>query len=138
MRPMCRLRMHCIFKSLWITTSAELPHYVVTAGIFITFTVVPQKERHSVNVAYTRPNVKCLLPQRYVSLSDNEKTGFKARELKSVHVDAIGTYLQITFHRNHINRYNLYNQVLHHHDAPTVNPYLPPMMSYTHVFYAYL
>ncbi|XP_019126423.1 centrosomal protein of 104 kDa isoform X1 [Larimichthys crocea] len=47
----------------------------------------------------------------YVSLSDNEKTGFKARELKSVHVDAIGTYLRITFHRNHVNGYNQYNQV---------------------------
>ncbi|XP_022056229.2 centrosomal protein of 104 kDa isoform X2 [Acanthochromis polyacanthus] len=46
----------------------------------------------------------------YVSLSDNEKTGFKARELKSVHVDAIGTYLRITFHRNHVNRYNRYGQ----------------------------
>ncbi|XP_061115101.1 centrosomal protein of 104 kDa [Conger conger] len=47
----------------------------------------------------------------YVSLSDNEKTGFKARELKSVHVDAVGTYLSLTFHKNHVNRYNLYNQV---------------------------
>lgn len=47
----------------------------------------------------------------YVSLSDNEKTGFKARELKSVHVDAIGTHLRITFHRNHVNSYNHYNQV---------------------------
>ncbi|XP_038590771.1 centrosomal protein of 104 kDa-like [Micropterus salmoides] len=47
----------------------------------------------------------------YVSLSDNEKTGFKARELKSVHVDAIGTYLRITFHRNHANRYNPHSQV---------------------------
>ncbi|KAI1892582.1 hypothetical protein AGOR_G00135060 [Albula goreensis] len=47
----------------------------------------------------------------YVSLSDNEKTGYKARELKSVHVDAMGTYLRLTFHRNHINRCNLYNQV---------------------------
>ncbi|KAI4824228.1 hypothetical protein KUCAC02_012754 [Chaenocephalus aceratus] len=47
----------------------------------------------------------------YVSLSDNEKTGFKARELKSVHVDAIGTYLRITFHRNHVNQYNHHNQV---------------------------
>ncbi|KAM4609915.1 centrosomal protein of 104 kDa [Polymixia lowei] len=47
----------------------------------------------------------------YVSLSDNEKTGFKARELKSVHVDAVGMYLKITLHRNHDNRYNLYNQV---------------------------
>uniref|UniRef100_UPI0037E97901 centrosomal protein of 104 kDa n=1 Tax=Semicossyphus pulcher TaxID=241346 RepID=UPI0037E97901 len=47
----------------------------------------------------------------YVSLSDNEKTGFKARELKSIHVDAIGTYLRITFHRNYVNRFNLHNQV---------------------------
>ncbi|XP_029291473.1 centrosomal protein of 104 kDa isoform X2 [Cottoperca gobio] len=47
----------------------------------------------------------------YVSLSDNEKTGFKARELKSVHVDAIGTYLRITFHKNHANHYNPHNQV---------------------------
>uniref|UniRef100_A0A4W6G8P7 Centrosomal protein of 104 kDa n=1 Tax=Lates calcarifer TaxID=8187 RepID=A0A4W6G8P7_LATCA len=47
----------------------------------------------------------------YVSLSDNEKTGFKARELKSVHVDAIGTYLRITFHKNHVNAYNHYSQV---------------------------
>ncbi|XP_048417121.1 centrosomal protein of 104 kDa isoform X1 [Stegostoma tigrinum] len=47
----------------------------------------------------------------YVSLSDNQKTGFKARELKSVHVDAVGQYLKLTFHKNHVNRYNLYNQV---------------------------
>ncbi|XP_030641100.1 centrosomal protein of 104 kDa [Chanos chanos] len=47
----------------------------------------------------------------YVSLSDNEKTGYRARELKSVHVDAVGTYLKLTFHKNYINRYNLYNQV---------------------------
>ncbi|XP_074500766.1 centrosomal protein of 104 kDa isoform X3 [Sebastes fasciatus] len=47
----------------------------------------------------------------YVSLSDNEKTGFKARELKSVHVDAVGTYLRITLHRNHTNHYNHHNQV---------------------------
>ncbi|XP_026222696.1 centrosomal protein of 104 kDa isoform X2 [Anabas testudineus] len=47
----------------------------------------------------------------YVPLSDNAKTSFKARELKSVHVDAVGTYLRITFHKNHANRYNHYNQV---------------------------
>ncbi|XP_077469746.1 centrosomal protein of 104 kDa isoform X2 [Stigmatopora argus] len=47
----------------------------------------------------------------YVSLSDNEKTGFRTRELKSVHVDAIGTYLRIAFHRNYANRHNRYNQV---------------------------
>ncbi|XP_053546383.1 LOW QUALITY PROTEIN: centrosomal protein of 104 kDa [Bombina bombina] len=47
----------------------------------------------------------------YVSLSDNEKTGYKARELKSVYVDAVGQYLKLIFHKNYVNRYNLYNQV---------------------------
>ncbi|KAM6976945.1 centrosomal protein of 104 kDa [Aplochiton taeniatus] len=47
----------------------------------------------------------------YVSLSDNQKTAFKARELKSVHVDAVGTYLRVTFHSNHDNHYNIYHQV---------------------------
>lgn len=47
----------------------------------------------------------------YVSLSDNEKTSFKARELKSVHVDAIGTYLRVTLHKNHVNRHNHFSQV---------------------------
>ncbi|KAM4650873.1 centrosomal protein of 104 kDa isoform 1-T3 [Discoglossus pictus] len=47
----------------------------------------------------------------YVSLSDNEKTAYKARELKSVYVDAVGQYLKLIFHKNYVNRYNLYNQV---------------------------
>ncbi|OXB56613.1 hypothetical protein ASZ78_009828 [Callipepla squamata] len=47
----------------------------------------------------------------YVPLSDNEKTGFKARELKSVYVDAVGQYLKLIFHKNYVNRYNLYSQV---------------------------
>ncbi|KAM6435484.1 centrosomal protein of 104 kDa isoform 1-T3 [Liasis olivaceus] len=47
----------------------------------------------------------------YVSLSDNEKTGYRARELKSVYVDAVGQYLKLTFHKNYVNRYNLYSQV---------------------------
>ena len=48
----------------------------------------------------------------YVALSGNEKTGFKARELKSVHVDAIGIFVKFVIHKNHINKHNLYNQVL--------------------------
>ncbi|KAM9298974.1 centrosomal protein of 104 kDa [Gastrophryne carolinensis] len=47
----------------------------------------------------------------YVALSDNEKTGYKARELKSVYVDAVGQFLKVIFHKNYPNRYNLYNQV---------------------------
>lgn len=47
----------------------------------------------------------------YVSLCDNEMTGCKARELKSVYVDAVGQFLKLIFHENHVNKYNIYNQV---------------------------
>ncbi|CAH1776232.1 unnamed protein product [Owenia fusiformis] len=47
----------------------------------------------------------------YIELSSNEKTGFKARELKSVHVDAVGLFLKLVIHKNHVNKHNLYNQV---------------------------
>nr|KAF6443346.1 centrosomal protein 104 [Molossus molossus] len=46
----------------------------------------------------------------YVSLCDNEKTGCRARELKSVYVDAVGQFLKLIFHQNHANKYNIYNQ----------------------------
>ncbi|NXX11779.1 CE104 protein, partial [Podargus strigoides] len=47
----------------------------------------------------------------YIPLSDNEKTDFKARELKSVCMDAVGQYLKLIFHKNYVNKYNLYGQV---------------------------
>ncbi|XP_063965860.1 centrosomal protein of 104 kDa-like isoform X1 [Lytechinus pictus] len=47
----------------------------------------------------------------YITLSDNAKTSFKARELKSVHVDAVGKYLRLVVYKNHVNKHNLYNQV---------------------------
>ncbi|NWS59720.1 CE104 protein, partial [Chunga burmeisteri] len=47
----------------------------------------------------------------YVPLSDNEKSDFKARELKSVYMDAVGQYLKLIFHKNYVNKYNLYGQV---------------------------
>ncbi|XP_030819879.1 centrosomal protein of 104 kDa isoform X1 [Camarhynchus parvulus] len=47
----------------------------------------------------------------YVPLSDNEKTDFRARELKSVYMDAVGQYLKLIFHKNYVNKYNLYGQV---------------------------
>ncbi|NXY50121.1 CE104 protein, partial [Ceuthmochares aereus] len=47
----------------------------------------------------------------YVALSDNEKTDFKARELKSVYMDAVGQYLKLIFHKNYVNKYNSYGQV---------------------------
>lgn len=53
----------------------------------------------------------CVFLLSYVPLSDNEKTGFKARELKSVYMDAVGQYLKLIFHKNYDNKYNLYSQV---------------------------
>ncbi|KAJ3247646.1 hypothetical protein HDU77_008519 [Chytriomyces hyalinus] len=47
----------------------------------------------------------------FVSLGENAGSNFKAREFKSVHVDAMGTYLKVVLHKNHINSLNLYNQV---------------------------
>src|SRR6218665_373994 len=56
----------------------------------------------------------CLLC-RFVALSNNEKTSFKARELKSVHVDAVGHFVKFVIHKNHLNTLNVYNQVKHFH-----------------------
>lgn len=44
-------------------------------------------------------------------MSDNEKTNFKARELKSVHVDVIGSFVRFVVHKNHANTHNTCNQV---------------------------
>lgn len=46
-----------------------------------------------------------------MELSNNEATQFKARELKSVHVNAYGSYFQIFFYKNFANPENLYNQI---------------------------
>jgi len=47
----------------------------------------------------------------YVELSSNERTDLKARELKSVHVDAEGSFIKFVIHKNFVNKSNLYNQV---------------------------
>ena len=47
----------------------------------------------------------------YVELSSNERTDFRARELKSVHVDAEGTFLKLVLHKNFVNKLNQFNQV---------------------------
>ncbi|XP_054637674.1 centrosomal protein of 104 kDa-like isoform X1 [Dunckerocampus dactyliophorus] len=77
--------------------------------------LIPAKVEFHIGDTRPEPSTSAIIGQLrrlgYVSLSDNEKTGFRARELKSVHVDAVGTYLKITFHQNHINRHNHYNQV---------------------------
>uniref|UniRef100_A0A672ZBZ8 Centrosomal protein of 104 kDa n=1 Tax=Sphaeramia orbicularis TaxID=375764 RepID=A0A672ZBZ8_9TELE len=74
----------------------------------------------------------------YVSLSDNEKTAFKARELKSVHLDAIGTYLRVTLHQNYVNRYNTYNQVLLYIHVCVICPSVYPQPSREQLIEHYL
>lgn len=46
-----------------------------------------------------------------MELSNNEATNFKARELKSVHVDAKGSYFQIFLYKNFANPENPHNQI---------------------------
>jgi len=48
----------------------------------------------------------------FITLSDNQKTGFKSRELKSVTVPSCAArYLKLRLHANHLNALNVHNQV---------------------------
>lgn len=46
-----------------------------------------------------------------LSLDNNERSGYRARELKSVYLDATGNFLRLTLHKCFINKFNLYNQI---------------------------
>lgn len=64
----------------------------------------------------TQPGMKSLVGCKfkrlgYVQMSTNEGTNFKARELKSVHLNADGQLVKLLIHKNHVNKLNLYNQV---------------------------
>ena len=48
----------------------------------------------------------------YISLDSNERSSFKARELKSVHLNADDVaFVKLIVHRCHVNKLNAYNQV---------------------------
>lgn len=47
----------------------------------------------------------------YLSLDSNERSGFQARELKSVFVNTPTRLLKLVIHGCHVNKYNLFNQV---------------------------
>ncbi|CAH8457851.1 unnamed protein product [Schistosoma turkestanicum] len=47
----------------------------------------------------------------YVAPSDNQATEYKVRELKSVHLEASGSYIQLSLHKNYPNSLNAYSQV---------------------------
>ena len=44
-------------------------------------------------------------------MDDNQRSGHRAQELKSVFIDATGRWLKLKFQKCYINKYNLYNQV---------------------------
>ena len=47
----------------------------------------------------------------HVDLNDNYDSGYRARELKSINIDAQGEYLKVRVHKCYVNTLNLYNQV---------------------------
>lgn len=48
----------------------------------------------------------------YITLSDNQSTGFKSRELKSANVPSpIASFVKLKLGKNHVNSYNINNQV---------------------------
>mmetsp|Transcript_15369 Transcript_15369/g.23138 ORF Transcript_15369/g.23138 Transcript_15369/m.23138 type:complete len:861 (-) Transcript_15369:165-2747(-) len=47
----------------------------------------------------------------YLSLDSNERSNYRARELKTVYVDHVGNFVRLLIHRNFVNKYNHYNQV---------------------------
>ena len=47
----------------------------------------------------------------YLSLDANERSGFSARELKSVYVDTAAVLLKLIFHKAHANNFNVFNQI---------------------------
>jgi centrosomal protein CEP104 len=47
----------------------------------------------------------------YIGLDTNERSNYQARELKSVFLDNPCLYMKLVFHKCHINKYNLFNQV---------------------------
>ncbi|KRT86105.1 hypothetical protein AMK59_2950 [Oryctes borbonicus] len=47
----------------------------------------------------------------YITLSDNQSTGFKSRELKSANVPkCLVSFIKLKLHKNHNNSYNINNQ----------------------------
>ena len=47
----------------------------------------------------------------HLSMDDNQRSGHRAQELKSIFIDATGRWLKLKLHKCYINKYNLYNQI---------------------------
>lgn len=47
----------------------------------------------------------------YISFDQNDKTAYKARELKSVSLECEGSFIKLVCQKNHLNKHNIFNQV---------------------------
>jgi centrosomal protein CEP104 len=47
----------------------------------------------------------------YLSLDNNERSGYQARELKTVYVEAEARFVKLVVHQCFLNKYNMFNQV---------------------------
>lgn len=47
----------------------------------------------------------------YLSLDSNERSGYQARELKTVYVESEGKYIRFIVHQCYLNKYNMFQQV---------------------------
>ena len=43
----------------------------------------------------------------YLSLDDNSRSDYQARELKSVYIDAVGSFLKLLVHKCYMNKHNV-------------------------------
>jgi len=59
------------------------------------------------------PNYKSLFFEKlgYIRMDNNSKTNYKAREFRRVYVETNCYYLKIVFHKNYVNKFNIFNQV---------------------------
>ena len=56
---------------------------------------------------HKRPTYEVLVKDTV--LDPNDKTGFKARELKSVYIDSQCILMKLLFFKHHINKHNVFN-----------------------------
>ncbi|CAL8106994.1 unnamed protein product [Calicophoron daubneyi] len=78
--------------------------YLIASKIEFYIGEAPEDDvNHFENAKYTKLG--------YVVLSDNLNTDFRVRELKSVHVDASGSFVRLLLHKSYANRLNNYDQV---------------------------
>jgi len=61
-----------------------------------------------IHIGYSETKMRRL---GFITLDKNERSDFRARELKNVAVDANGKFVKLVLHKCHDNRVNLFNQI---------------------------